>query len=414
MQEFPLIEKQWKKGIRSLAIVYPNLYYGGVYCLAPIIIYNLVNQLDNWSCERIFLDKQKPLTHDLVGFTWQYELDIKNIISIIDQHKPKITFAGGPCVNFNTKPLEPYMDFFILGDSEVILPKVLDKYTENKELFLKNISNIPGVYIPNINKPIRVTLELSSFYPLYQPLPKELDKNFVFGNAFILEVERGCPFRCEFCAFKEQQPRYRKFEDLIEIIDKGLRINQRDKIVIYSASFTHPKKKELLKYLINKNIKFSIPSIKIETVDEEILKLIKTYQKSLTIAPECGETLRKKVGKFVSDEDFFKFAKLAKSLGFKEIKLYFMVGLPNQTEKDLKEMIAFIDKFKTYFPNIYASINPYVYKPTTSLPKEFNKEEIKQQINYLKKHINNRLKISSVSTAEKIYKIIHSLEQPNE
>ena len=410
MHEFPLIEKQWKKDIKTMAIVYPNLYYGGVYCLGPLIIYNLVNQLDNWICERIFLDRQKLLNHDLVGFTWQYELDIKNIIQIINKYRPKITFAGGPCVNFNTKPLEPYMDFFVLGDSEDILPKVLDKYTDDKKIFLKNILNIPGVYIPNKNKPIKIVSKLSSFYPLYQPLPDEMNKNFVFGRAFILEVERGCPFKCDFCSFKEQQPRYRSFNDLKEIIDKGLKINQRDKVVIYSASFTHPQKKEILKYLIEKNIKFSIPSIKIETVDSEILKLIKTNQKSLTIAPECGESLRRKIGKFVKDEDFFKFARVAKVLGFKEIKLYFMVGLPNQKKEDLDEMISFIDQFKTFFPNIYISINPYVYKPTTYLPHKFNREEIKQQIKYLKRFIKNRLKISSVSSAEKIYDIIHSLE----
>jgi len=410
MHEFPLIEKQWKKDIKTMAIVYPNLYYGGVYCLGPLIIYNLVNQLDNWICERIFLDRQKLLNHDLVGFTWQYELDIKNIIEIINKYRPKITFAGGPCVNFNTKPLEPYMDFFVLGDSEDILPKVLDKYTDDKKIFLKNILNIPGVYIPNKNKPIKIVSKLSSFYPLYQPLPDEMNKNFVFGRAFILEVERGCPFKCDFCSFKEQQPRYRSFNDLKEIIDKGLKINQRDKVVIYSASFTHPQKKEILKYLIEKNIKFSIPSIKIETVDSEILKLIKTNQKSLTIAPECGESLRRKIGKFVKDEDFFKFARVAKVLGFKEIKLYFMVGLPNQKKEDLDEMISFIDQFKTFFPNIYISINPYVYKPTTYLPHKFNREEIKQQIKYLKRFIKNRLKISSVSSAEKIYDIIHSLE----
>src|SRR3989344_4688766 len=410
MHEFPLIEKQWKKDIKTMAIVYPNLYYGGVYCLGPLIIYNLVNQLDNWICERIFLDRQKLLNHDLVGFTWQYELDIKNIIEIINKYRPKITFAGGPCVNFNTKPLEPYMDFFVLGDSEDILPKVLDKYTDDKKIFLKNILNIPGVYIPNKNKPIKIVSKLSSFYPLYQPLPDEMNKNFVFGRAFILEVERGCPFKCDFCSFKEQQPRYRSFNDLKEIIDKGLKINQRDKVVIYSASFTHPQKKEILKYLIEKNIKFSIPSIKIETVDSEILKLIKTNQKSLTIAPECGESLRRKIGKFVKDEDFFKFARVAKVLGFKDIKLYFMVGLPNQKKEDLDEMISFIDQFKTFFPNIYISINPYVYKPTTYLPHKFNREEIKQQIKYLKRFIKNRLKISSVSSAEKIYDIIHSLE----
>ena len=114
----PEIKKAWKKGTKTLAIVYPNLYYGGVYCLAPLIIYNLVNNIPSWICERQFLDKHEDLSKfDLVGFTFQYELDSYNIQNLIKKYKPKITFAGGPCINQNPESLKN-IDFFILVEAE--------------------------------------------------------------------------------------------------------------------------------------------------------------------------------------------------------------------------------------------------------------------------------------------------------
>ena len=404
--EFPLIEKKWFKGQKSLAIVYPNLYYGGVYCLAPLIIYNLVNLKTNWACDRLFLDRLKDMkNYDLVGFTWQYELDLRYIKQILNKNKPRYTFAGGPCVIQNPKALEGLIDFFVTGDSEVILPKILEVYSYDKNSFFNAISKIPGVYVPKKNKINSYYCDLDIFYPLYQPMPEKIDKNYVFGRCFILEIERGCPFSCKFCALKEQKPRYRSFEEIIEILNNGLLLNQRNKVVIYSASFTHPKRKQILEYLIEKNIRFSVPSIKVEVMDLEILKLIRKSQTSLTIAPECGEHLRIKLGKLARDEEFFKFAKMAKELDFKGIKLYFMVGLPEQNEDDLREMVGFLERFQEYFNNIYASIHPYVSKPNTFLLKEFDKKEIKKQINYLRRNLNIKMKISSVSTAEKIYKI---------
>ncbi|MFH0936300.1 MAG: radical SAM protein [Candidatus Woesearchaeota archaeon] len=421
----PLINKSWNKNINKLAIVYPNLKYGGSYSLAPLIIYNLVNSYKNWICERFFLDESNLKDQNLIGFTFQYEPDYYNFFKILKQNnislnkeRSQIIFAGGPCINQNPSTLSKYLDFMCLGEIENIIPLILKEYEKdnNKEQFLKNISKIPGIYIPELNKPIFNNVKnLDDYaYPLYQPFPNKITKDYVFGKVFILEIERGCPFNCAFCPVHKFYPvvKYRSLNKIKEIIDQGISINKRDKVVIYSPSFTHPQRKEILKYLISKNLKFSVPSLKIELIDEELLNLIKQgSQKTLTVAPECNESLRYSIGKPVKDELFFNFAKLASKLQFKTLKLYFMIGLPNQKEKDLDEIINFINEMKSLFNNIYISINPFVPKPNTAFSEhKFDKKIIKQQVNYLKKNLKVKFKIPNLDLSYKEYKLANLKE----
>jgi len=200
--------------------------------------------------------------------------------------------------------------------------------------------------------------------------------------------------------------KYRPLEKLKEIINLGLKINQRNKIVIYAPSFTHPQKKEILQYLIDKKVNFTVPSIKAEYMDKETLELIyKGGQKSLTIAPECGETLRPTLNKHVKDEKYLAFAKAADK--FSKLKLYFMLGLPEQNKKDMNEILSLIKNIKKVFRgNIYASFNPFIPKKGTKFEDQpFRKKEILSQIEYLKKHLDIQYKFSGVATAEKIYKM---------
>lgn len=427
MKESPIIQKNWKKGINTLAIVYPNLYYGGVYCLAPLIFYNLVNQQKNWICERKFLDSSENLSQfNLIGFTFQYEPDYYNFIKILKENnislnpkeRKQIIFAGGPCINQNPLPLLKYLDFIVIGEIEEVLPKILDEYEKNKDnksSFLSSISKFQGVYIPDISKTFSQAIiqDLDKIpYPLYQPFPEKITKNFVFGKVFMLEIERGCPFHCKFCPLSaiHKTIKFHPLEKIKQIIDQGIQLNKRDKVVIYSPSFTHPKRKEILKYILSKNLKFSVPSIKVELMDEETLTLIKQgKQKTLTIAPEANESMRFKIGKNVKDEKFFEFAALAKKLNFEKLKLYFLIGLPSQTQKDLDEMLIFIKKIKLIFPNTSVSVNPLVPKPKTEFSNlKFNKSEIKKQTIYLKKQLSKikiKFKIPNISQSYLEYKL---------
>ncbi len=422
--EFPKIEKKWKKGINALNIIYPNKYYGGVYNLAVLIVYNLVNSYKNWICNRVFLDRGKINTK-LFGFTFQYELDYYNFLKILKENRieknkhlrKEIIFAGGPCINSNPFFLKEYVDFFVLGDAEAIVPKLINSYEEEqkKENFLERIAKIEGVFVPEISKRIRYKFieDLSKTkYPIYQPMPLNIDKRFVFGKSFLLEIERGCPFRCKFCTLPSyyKNVRKRNFEVLKKIIEDGINLNRRKKVVIYSASFVHKDREKILNYLLEKNLEFSIPSLRVENTNANILGLIrKGGQTTLTIAPECDEELRQEIGKKVSDEKYFKFAKIASKLGFKKIKMYFMIGLPNQTDKEILEMVKFIKNFKREFKKIYVSVNPFVPKPRTLFEDyKMDKKTLEKQRKILIREfsfIGIKYKIKSVSSSLKEWKL---------
>ncbi len=404
--------------MHSLAIVFPNLYYGGIYSLAPLIFYNIVNHLPNWSCERKFLDKCDGLQHfDLLGFTFQYELDYFNLFEILKRNglpfekekRGKIIFAGGPCVTSNPETLTRYVDFFVLGDAEEVIAKILQTYEENqvKERFLENIAQFPGVYVPGKTKTIvPATVDLNKTpYPIYQPLPDQMDKRYVFGNSFLLEVERGCPFTCKFCTIPTIYPKlkYRPVELLIQAIQDGMRLGKRDKIVMYAPSFVHPQRKELLQWLVDHKILFSVPSLRLEYLDDEMLALIrKGGQRSLTVAPEANERMRMLTDKKITDKAFLDMMERAAKHGFAQVKMYFIIGLPEQTTKDLDEMLVFIQEAKRRFGRrIHVSINPLVPKPKTKyehLP--FAKQRCKEHILYLNNHLQTKMKISTLKNAE--------------
>lgn len=420
IEEFPVFNKKWNKKQKKLAIVYPNEKYGGVYNLGILVVYNLVNNKDNWVCERRFIDNSTDLGNfDLVGFSWQYEMDLYSIIDLIEKNGLKCSgkvFIGGPCVNNNFRPLQDYADFFVVGYAEKIIEEILDKFDSfgknESGKFLKEISKIGGVFVPKISNTQSFALvdseSMNKDYPIFQPLPVHLDKRYVFGNCFLLEVERGCPFKCKFCPLGKRQVVYRDFDFIKEVIDSGIVVNNRKKVVIYTASFTHPKRKEILKYLISKNLEFSVPSIKAEYVDQELLDLIKKGgQRTLTIAPECGETLRSSLNKSMKDLGFIEFVKMANKSGFKDIKLYFMIGLPGQDLKDCDEIVSLVSSMqKTFSGKIYVSINPLMPKANTEFANvEVDKKKISELEKYLRSKLHVRTKYASVEGAVKCWRI---------
>lgn len=409
--------------MRSLAIVFPNLYYGGVYSLAPLIFYNIVNHLPQWSCERKFLDKCEELKKfDLIGFTFQYELDYFNFFTILRKNtipfekdkRKEILFAGGPCVTSNPETLTRYVDFFVVGDAEEVIVKILQMYEEDsgKEQFLENIAHLPGVYVPGKTKAlIPATVDLNKVpYPVYQPLPEHLDKSYVFGKSFLLEVERGCPFTCKFCTIPTIYPKlkYRSVGKMIQAIQDGMKLDKRDKVVMYAPSFVHPQRKELLQWLVDQNISFSVPSLRLEYLDDELLVLIrKGGQRSLTVAPEANERMRMLTDKHITDAAFFEMFTKAKKHGFTQIKMYFIIGLPDQTLKDLEEMVVFIREAKRRFGRrIYVSLNPLVPKPKTKYEHlSFDKQQCKEHLLYLNKHLKTRMKMNTVKNADLEWKL---------
>ena len=322
-------------------------------------------------------------------------------------------------MNANPTALSKYMDFLVMGDAEEILPKILNCYTEDKQRFLEAISKIPGVFVPGMNSPSCSYVKSldDTPYPIYQPLPVDVPKEYVFGNAFLLEPERGCPFVCKFCPMPSRGGvRLRSLEKIKEIIDEGIKLNKRKKVIMYTASFTHPKRKEILEYLLSKNLEFSVPSIKVELADKGFLELIKKGgQRTLTIAPECDEELRFSIGKRVNDEQYFRFIENANELSFETIKAYFMIGIPTQNDESIKKMCEFIIKAKGLSKaKFYVSINPFVPKLGTIFSEyKFDENVIKKQTKLLKSFFGKsglRFKIQGARQAKEEWVLAHEKE----
>ncbi|MAG78487.1 hypothetical protein CL616_03935 [archaeon] len=392
---------KYKKSKYNLDIVYPNKYYGGLYNLGILIIYNLVNQRKDWNCNRVFLDKNE-ISSDLVGFSLQYELDLKNVLEMKKKCNG-LCFAGGPVVNMNPEKFRKYFDFLILGEVEGVLDKVLDEY-EKGDGFLERISKLKGVYVDKIS--YNFNKELIE-YPYVQPFPEKISKDFVFGKCFMLEIERGCPFQCKFCVLPGFFPKVRYRKNWKEIIDRGLELNKRDRVVIYSASFTHPERKEILKYLLTKNVRVSVPSIKVGVVDKETISLIKKLgQKSITIAPEANEKLRFSMGKMVSDNQYRDFVEECNEVGIEKLKLYMIIGVPGMEERDIIEMREFVDSLK-FKGRIYVSVNYFVPKPKSDFEDfEFDNKELKKQAKIVEREFKKyKVKLTGLNSSYLEWKI---------
>ncbi len=371
--------------MKNIAIIYPNKFKAGISCLAVHILPVHLSNLGYKNINVYFLENYQQIKNfDAIFITLQYELDYFNAIKIIKDLKPKnpnaIFVGGGPCAISNPYPLINIFDAFIVGEIEnsEVMREVIEKNFDVDGVLTNNKNSVKRIY------PKKLGIE---DYPIYQPTYKES----AYGEAFLLELGRGCPRRCKFCLARViyYPPRFRKLEDLIYLADRGIEINKVNKVALISPSVGDYKYiHELLEYLTNKGVQVSPSSLRADTITEDLLRMIKP--KTLTIAPEAGsEELREFIKKDISEEDIFNAVELAKKHNVKKIKLYFMVGLPNETEEDIKEIINLTNKIKREIKQVEVSINPFIPKPHTEFENEIFDLTSKNKLKYIKKELKN-------------------------
>lgn len=328
------------------------------------------------------LESQDPIKDfDFLGITLQYEMCYTNILQILELSQipiytkdrtdnDPIVLGGGPC-SYNPEPIADFFDFFYIGEGETVYDQVLDAYKENKQQglsrknYLERIAQIEGIYVPSFydveykedntiqsfhknnehaKESIRKQVEMSlsdTFYPM-KPLVPYIK---VIQDRVVLEIQRGCIRGCRFCqAGMVYRPiRERNVEFLKDYAAKMIKATGHEEISLSSLSSSdYSALKELVYYLIDefrsKGVNICLPSLRIDAFALEVMSKVQDVKKSsLTFAPEAGsQRLRDVINKGLSEEAILKGAMDAFNSGWNRVKLYFMLGLPTETEEDIE------------------------------------------------------------------------------
>ncbi|NVM16597.1 MAG: radical SAM protein [Candidatus Lokiarchaeota archaeon] len=440
------IVKDWRNIDLSFGLIYPNHYKLGMSSYSIRLLYHIINSNENYACERIFLpenikfpaskdfssinhlrsieNKILPKDFDILGFSAHYENDFKNILWILDKAEIPLEskkrhgefsrdsddypliIGGGPAITSNPLPLSHIFDLFFIGDAEPNLNDFLCVYLEQKtqnnnfKTFLDKAKNIEGLYIPILNnKTKRVFLKdlNKSPTPTYQLLSKSESDRKIFEENYFVEVNRGCPFQCKFClsSFHNYPFRNKSYNEIINAIEVGLEYSEFEKIsLIGSCVSSHPKFYEICEFILDAGKTFSIPSIRVEHITPKIIHLLeRSGVKTITIAPETGtESLRFDLGKKITNDKILEVLSLIKESKIKNIKFYFLIGLPHETDEDIKEIIKLfhlIEKLGFKENELRVNVNSFI--PKLNTPYE------NQSYFYLTENINNyRLKYTTL------------------
>jgi len=388
--------KGWRKGLRSVALVYPNRYVGGISNVGLQFIYAEINAREDFICERFYTDVFNGLRSvesgrslkdfDVAFFSLQYEEDYFRAVRILKESGFKgLKVAGGPCCMINPKPILRFFDAFVVGEIEN--SKIIDKILEAKSK--EDLVGVEGIYTGFEDRVKRIKPKRLDFH-----LKRQIIGEGAYGRSLLLEVGRGCIRHCRFCVVRQiySPPRWRDIRLLLEIAEDYRGITSKVALIAPSVS-DHPKIKELIAGLIDMGYLVSPSSIRADTVDEELMELLVAGGlKSFTIAPEAGsERLRDVLKKGISEEDVLNATKIAKEKGIKSVKLYFMIGLPTESDEDIKELIELVKKVRKIIPRVSISINPLVPKPHT--PFQWLPYTGFKDVREGMKVLNNRIKV---------------------
>ena len=453
------------------AFCFPDVYDIGMSHLGIQILYGLFNSYSDVWCERVYspwedmdrvlreqniplfaLESQDPVKEfDFLGFTLQYEMCYTNILQVLDLSKvpllscertwdDPIVVGGGPCT-YNPEPIADFFDFFYIGEGETRYREIFDLYKKAKKEgvsrhdFLRELSHIPGMYVPSLyDVSYKEDGTIKAMVPKFEDVPSVIKKEMCtdLSNAFyptkpvvpyskitqdrvVLEVMRGCIRGCRFCqAGQLYKPLREKDVDYLKkLAIESLKNTGYEEISLSSLSSSdYTGLPELLDFLIEscneKKVNISLPSLRIDAFSLDVMSKVQDVKKSsLTFAPEAGtQHMRDVINKGLTEEDILRGSHEAFMGGWNKVKLYFMLGLPFETDEDILGIGDIANKIAVeYFEtvpkekrngrtiDIVASTSFFVPKPFTPFqwaPMN-TKEEFLEKANKTRKGIMSQL-----------------------
>ncbi len=450
--------KNWEKTAFHCALIFPDLYEIGMSHQGLQILYHILNGQKQILAERCYcpakdmekllrerqlplcsLESNRPLQDfDLIGITLPYELCYTNILTILDlagiplrskerDDSMPIVLGGGSC-SLNPEPVADFFDAILLGDGEEAILEIAECMLLAKEAqlprteILEHLAAIPGVYIPSFYHPVynddgsiaeirnispkfplvkrRVLADLSKLDHLLHPL---VPNSKIVHDRLGIEVARGCTRGCRFCqaGIIYRPVRERTPEQIFELANKGIKNSGFNELALLSLSTGDysclaSSLPQLMDRFATEAISVSMPSMRVGTLTQDLMDQIKRVRKTgFTLAPEAGsERLRRVINKGITEEDLLTTSKDAFGLGWKVMKLYFMIGLPTETAEDI-DAIADLAKMTKQIGNqaargrqqINVSVGTFVPKPHTPFQWEAQipTEESREKISHLKK-----------------------------
>lgn len=467
--------RQFPPGTRhDTALVYPNTYRLGMSNLGLHILYQLINEEADMACERFFLpdaslrklyektntpllsmETQRPLSDfGVVGVVLSFEMDYFHFLEVLSMGKVPLLAAerqeadsfvvvGGPCATFNPEPVADFVDAVVIGEGEETFPKMARLIHEARHLgtprkeILRQLAALPHVYVPSLYKAVYdqdgrfVRLEAQNGAPtaVSRGWVKDLDAmpgasaivtpDTEFANVYLVEVARGCGRHCRFCmaGYCFRRPRQRRKEKLVEQVAKCPA--QTERIGLMGAAVSDYNEMLALGMdLQGQGRSFSVASLRADSLTPELVaQLAAGGQRTLTVAPEAGsERMRRIINKGINEEDIFRAVSLSSSSGMPHLKLYFMIGLPEETQADVEAIADMVLRVRAKMlacgsrGDLTISVNPFVPKPFT--PFQWQRlqplKTFEQKVAFLKKSFekDRRIKLIAESGRETLLQAV--------